>query len=39
MIEINTVPGMSSGSIVPKQLRAAGLELSDIIDEIIEDTL
>lgn len=39
MIEINSVPGMSSGSIVPKQLRAAGLELSYIIDEIIEDTL
>ena len=39
MIEINTVPGMSSGSIVPKQLRAAGYELSDILDEIIEDTL
>ncbi len=38
MIEINTIPGMSSGSIVPKQLAAAGLNLSDIIDEIIEDT-
>lgn len=39
MIEINTVPGMSSGSIIPKQLRAAGLNLSDILDEVIEDTL
>ena len=39
MIEINTVPGMSSGSIIPKQLRAAGLDLSDILDEVIEDTL
>lgn len=39
MIEINTVPGMSSGSIVPKQIAAAGLRLGDIIDTIIEDTL
>lgn len=38
MIEINTVPGMSSGSIVPKQIAAAGLKLGDIIDTIIEDT-
>ena len=39
MIEINTVPGMSGGSIVPKQLAAAGRRLSDVIDEIIDDTL
>lgn len=38
MIEINTIPGMSGGSIVPKQLRAAGLTMKDILTEIIEDT-
>ena len=30
---------MSGGSIVPKQLVAAGRRLSDVIDEIIDDTL
>ena len=39
MIEINSVPGMSSGSIVPKQLAAAGMKLSDVLDTIIADTL
>lgn len=39
MIEINSIPGMSAGSIVPKQLRSAGIELGDVIDRIIADTL
>ncbi|MDE6857883.1 MAG: D-alanine--D-alanine ligase, partial [Alistipes sp.] len=30
MIEINTIPGMSSGSIVPKQVRAAGMTLGEV---------
>ncbi|MDR2936780.1 MAG: D-alanine--D-alanine ligase [Rikenellaceae bacterium] len=38
MIEINTVPGMSSGSIIPKQAREMGLPLSGLFDIIIEDT-
>ena len=38
MIEINTIPGMSAGSIVPKQLRTAGINLTDFLTEIIEDT-
>lgn len=38
MVEINSVPGMSSGSIVPKQLAAAGLKLTEVIDAVIEDT-
>lgn len=36
LIEINTVPGMSAESIVPKMARAAGIPLSKIFDEIIE---
>ncbi len=39
MIEINTVPGMSSGSIIPKQAREMGLPLTELFDIIIEDTL
>ena len=39
MIEINTVPGMSGGSIVPKQAKAMGLGLTELFNLIIEDTL
>ena len=39
MVEINSIPGMSGGSIVPKQIAAAGLDLGDVLDTIIEDTL
>lgn len=38
MIEINSIPGMSAGSIVPKQLRAAGLTMKEILTAIVEDT-
>lgn len=38
MIEINSVPGMSPGSIVPKQVAAAGMTMTELIDIIIEDT-
>lgn len=39
MIEINTIPGMSSGSIVPKQIAAAGMTLGEVLDRIIETTM
>jgi len=39
LIEINTVPGMSAGSIIPKQAAAIGLSLKDLFNRIIEDTL
>lgn len=38
LIEINSIPGMSSGSIVPKQARAMGLTLGELFDKVIEDT-
>lgn len=38
MIEINSIPGMSSGSIVPKQVRAMGMTLGELYDIIIADT-
>ncbi|MCD8173378.1 MAG: D-alanine--D-alanine ligase [Alistipes sp.] len=37
-IEVNSVPGMSSGSIVPQQAAAAGMDLGRLFDIIIEDT-
>ena len=38
MIEINTVPGMSAGSIIPKQAAAIGMSLTELFNQIISDT-
>ena len=38
LIEINTIPGMSGGSIVPKQLREAGISMTEVLTAVIEDT-
>ncbi len=37
-LEINTVPGMSRESIIPKQIRAAGFREDEVINLIIADT-
>ncbi len=37
-IELNSIPGMSPGSIVPKQARAMGLSLGELYDLVIADT-
>lgn len=36
-LEINTVPGMTEESLVPKQAAAAGIALEDIYSMIVED--
>ena len=38
-LEINTVPGMSAESIVPKQAKYINLSLSDLFDKIIDANL
>lgn len=38
LIELNSIPGMSGGSIVPKQAREMGLSLGELYDIIIQDT-
>lgn len=38
MIELNTIPGMSGGSIVPKQIRAAGMTVGQVYDLVIEES-
>ena len=38
LVEINTIPGMSGGSIVPKQLREAGISMTEALSAVIEDT-
>lgn len=37
MLEINTTPGMTATSFIPQQVRAAGLEIGEVLREIIED--
>ncbi len=39
MLEVNTTPGMTANSFVPKMVRAMGYRLRDVITEIIEDKL
>ena len=36
-LEINTIPGMTEESIIPKQARAAKIELADLYSAVIED--
>ncbi|GMO35669.1 MAG: D-alanine--D-alanine ligase [Candidatus Azobacteroides pseudotrichonymphae] len=36
MLEVNTIPGMTATSFIPQQIRAAGLNLKEILTEIIE---
>lgn len=39
MIEINTTPGMTATSFIPQQVKAAGLNMSDVLTDIIENQL
>jgi len=38
-LEINTVPGMSKASIIPQQIRAAGMKESDVFTSIINECI
>ena len=39
MLEINTTPGMTATSFIPQQIRAAQLNISDVMTEIIENSI
>ena len=39
MLEINTTPGMTATSFIPQQVRAAGMDMKDVLTDIIEDKL
>ncbi len=38
LLEVNTTPGMTATSFIPQQIRAAGMNLTDVLTEIIEDS-
>ena len=37
MLEINTTPGMTATSFIPQQVRAAGLDIKDVLTDIVEN--
>lgn len=37
LLEINTTPGMTATSFIPQQVRAAGLNIKDVLTDIIEN--
>ena len=37
MLEVNTTPGMTATSFIPQQVRAAGLSMTDVLTEIVEN--
>jgi len=39
VLEVNTTPGMTTTSFIPQQIRAAGLQITEVMTEIIENEL
>jgi len=39
LLEVNTTPGMTTTSFIPQQITAAGLDIKDVMTEIIENEL
>ena len=37
LLEVNTTPGMTATSFIPQQVRAAGLDIAEVLRDIIED--
>lgn len=39
LLEVNTTPGMTATSFIPQQVQAAGLDIKDVMTDIIENEL
>ena len=39
LLEVNTTPGMTPTSFIPQQVRAAGLDIRQVMTDIIETEL
>lgn len=37
LLEVNTTPGMTPASFIPQQVRAAGLTMAEVLEDIIEN--
>ena len=38
LLEVNTTPGMTPTSFIPQQVAAAGLSMTEVLTELIEET-
>ena len=36
LLEVNTTPGMTATSFIPQEVRAAGIDISEVMDDVIE---
>ena len=39
MLETNTLPGLTTNSLFPKEAAAAGLSFSQLLDKLIEEAI
>ena len=39
MLEINTTPGMTATSFIPQQVKAAGMTMTEVLTEIVENQI
>lgn len=39
LLEVNTTPGMTATSFIPQEVRAAGLDISDVMDDVINASM
>lgn len=39
LLEINTLPGMTTSSLIPKSAEAVGMSFTELLDRIIEYSL
>jgi D-alanine-D-alanine ligase len=37
-LEVNTIPGMTAASLVPQMVRASGMDMTDFLTTIIENS-
>lgn len=39
LLEVNTTPGMTATSFIPQQVKAAGLDIADVMEDVIEHAI
>ncbi|MBP5763586.1 MAG: D-alanine--D-alanine ligase, partial [Bacteroidales bacterium] len=39
LLEVNTTPGMTATSFIPQEVRAAGLNIQDVMDDVIQASM
>ncbi|MBP5716925.1 MAG: ATP-grasp domain-containing protein, partial [Bacteroidales bacterium] len=39
LLEVNTTPGMTATSFIPQEVRAAGLDIKDVMDDVINASM